>query len=174
MKSEHIQWVARGGNQRAKAKGKQLGRQDRRAKTKSNSRRSKTGQRERHGNTEKLSCRFILSRSSVSPPIFVQCITLLLCQHLRVATHVSLLWVPTTSHAGKSLTTHANLLPHMWSVLYFLHYKNSHGNHHSSNPLYYHLTQKHSRQFLTVSHVSFCACHWVNHRHQSDKPYWHA
>ena len=47
------------------------GGRDRRAKTKSNSRRSKTGRIERHGNTEKLSCMFILSRSSVCPPVFL-------------------------------------------------------------------------------------------------------
>ena len=82
---------------------------------------------EQHDNTEKLSCMLILSRSSVYPQyFFVQCITLLLYQHPRVATHASLLRIPPTSHTcvdysshvGKTLATCADLLPYLWPVLY--------------------------------------------------------
>ena len=82
-----------------RAKGKQLGRAI--PKGEDNSRRSKIGQTEWHGNAENLSCMLYCPfTSSIYPQyFFVQCITLLLCQHLRVATHVSLPGVPATTHA---------------------------------------------------------------------------
>ena len=64
----------RGKRSEPKSEGKGVnswGGRDRRAKTKIKSRRSKAGQIERRGNTEKLSCMFILSCSSVCPPVHV-------------------------------------------------------------------------------------------------------
>ena len=66
------------------------------AKTKTKSRRSKAGRIERCGNTEKLSCMFKLSCSSVCPPIFLCTVYYFaVVQHPRVAT--------TEAHKGQPL-----------------------------------------------------------------------
>ena len=116
QESEHVEWAARGGNQRAKAKGKQLERQDRRAKTKSDSRRSKTGWRELHGNTEKLSCMFILSCSSVCPPIFLCTVYYFVVVPTPVSCYTRESTASTCHITRVLITRHTQLIPllHAW------------------------------------------------------------
>ena len=81
---------------------------------------------ERHGNTEKLSCMFILSSSSVYSPRFLSAVCYFAvaltpashytCESTASICHITR--VDYLSHTGKSLTTRANLLPYLWPVLY--------------------------------------------------------
>ena len=77
----------------------------------------------------RLACSYLSVVVFVLQYFFVQCITLLLCQHPRVATHASLARVPTSSHAGKTLATCANLLPYLWPVLYMYWTLTAHTDH---------------------------------------------
>ena len=96
---------------------------------KSNSRRSKAGRIEWRRNTEKLSCMFILSRSSAYPQVFLCTVyyfavvptpasryTPESTASTRLITHVLIthhMRVDYSSHTGKTLATRVNLLPYL-------------------------------------------------------------